>query len=69
MALPPGVPDPLFLHELAESLHMTVAELCYGRGTPPSAHELTVLWPLYFDYKRREAERQANKQEAQRTFV
>jgi signal recognition particle subunit SEC65 len=31
-----------------------------------SAHEATVLWPLYFDYRRREQERQAEQQQQRR---
>lgn len=50
--------DPLFLHELAIELGMTVSEL----GQRMSAHELTVAWPAFFAYRRREAERQAEKQ-------
>ena len=69
MPLPPGVVDPLSLCELALEMKMTVGELCYGRGTPMSAHELTVVWPLYWAYKRRENERQANKEEAPRTLI
>jgi hypothetical protein len=60
MVLPPGVIDPLFLHELALELHMTVREMC----NQMDAHELTVCWPLYFEYRNREAERQAAKQDA-----
>ena len=60
MQLPPGVADPLFAHELALELGMTVAELSYGRGTPTSAHELTVAWPAFFAYRARERERQKN---------
>ena len=37
--------------ELAEKLHMTVGELCYGRGTPMSLHELAVVWPAFETYK------------------
>lgn len=65
MALPPGVVDPLFLHELALELRMPVGEMCNRM----SAHELTVLWPEYFAYRSREAERQASAAEAQRTLV
>jgi hypothetical protein len=53
MELPPGTVDPLFLHELAEHLHMTVSEL----GDRMSAHELSVAWPAYFAYKLRQQER------------
>lgn len=37
---------------------MTVGEL----GERMSAHELTVRWPLYFAYERREQEREEEKQ-------
>jgi hypothetical protein len=59
--------DPLFAHELALELGMTVGEL----GTRMSAHELTVAWPAFFAYRDREAKRQEEKQEAEsrpRTF-
>jgi len=39
-----GVPDPMFLCELALELHMPVGEMC-GRM---SLHELTVMWPAFF---------------------
>lgn len=42
----------MFEHELAELLHMPVGEM-YDRM---SLHELTVMWPAYFDYKRRQRE-------------
>ena len=44
--------DPIFMYELAEKLHMTVGELCYGRGTPMSLHELSVGWPAFYQYRR-----------------
>jgi hypothetical protein len=48
----------LFEHQLAETLHMSVAEIRHGRGTPMSLAELTLWWPLYFEWKSRmEAER------------
>jgi hypothetical protein len=50
--------DPISLHELALELNMSIAEITHGRGAPMSAHELTVLWPAFFDDKHREAERQ-----------
>lgn len=34
--------------------------------TRMSAHEATVLWPEYWDYRRRENEREAAKQEGKR---
>ena len=58
MEIRPGMADPLFLHELAVELGMTVSEL----GQRMSAHELTVAWPAFFAYRRREAERQEQKQ-------
>ena len=65
MRLPPGVVDPLFLHELALELHMPVGEMCNRM----SAAELCRDWPLFFQYREREAKRQedANEQ-AQRTL-
>jgi hypothetical protein len=59
MQLPPGTVDPLFLHELAEHLHMTVSDL----GERMSAHELCVAWPAYFAYKQREADKEAQRAE------
>ena len=66
MELPPGVPSPIFSCELALELHMTVGELMHGRGTPMSAHELTVVWPAFFRYREREAKRQEEKEKARR---
>lgn len=57
MPLPPGVADPIFQCELALELSMTVGELSHGRGTPMSAHELTVTWPLFFQWRAHEQER------------
>lgn len=54
------------MYELAEHLHMTVAELCHGRGTPMSAHELAVGWPAYFAYRHRVNEREQEKQRGTR---
>ena len=65
MQLPPGMVDPLFLHELAEHLHMPVGEMC----SRMSAHELTVSWPLYFDWKKREADRAAAQSGPPETFA
>ncbi len=57
--------DPLFLHELALELHMPVGEMCARM----SVYELTVSWPLFFDYRQRENERQETaQQQAQRTL-
>lgn len=58
MELPPDVADPIFLCELAEHLHMPIGEL----GQRMSNYELCVIWPQYFAYKHREAERQVDKQ-------
>lgn len=55
MVLPPGVVDPLFLCELATELKMSVGEITHGRGTPMSAYELTILWPLFRQWKAKEA--------------
>ena len=58
--LPPGVVDPLFMHELALELRMPVGEL----GQRMSVHELTVAWPAFFQYRERERQRaeEARKQ-------
>lgn len=61
METAPGIPDPLFLHELAIELGMTKRQLVENM----SAHELCVEWPLYFRYRRGEAERQRKEQERQ----
>lgn len=54
------------MHELALELGMTVGEIKHGRGTPMSAAELTRDWPLYFAYRKREAERQEEKEKGRR---
>ena len=51
MNLAPGVVDPIFLHELALELRMSVRQL----GESMSLHELTVEWPAYFAFRRRQA--------------
>jgi hypothetical protein len=61
LQLPPGVVDPLFMFELAEQLHMSVAELCHGRGTPMPLSELAVGWPAYYAHKQRVVEREQQK--------
>ncbi len=48
--------DPLFTHELALKLHMTVQELTTGRPGA-TAHELGVAWPEYYAYRAREHKR------------
>lgn len=63
LRLPLGVVDPLFLHELALELKMSVTEL----GERMTAHELTVAWPEFFAYRQREAERQQQREEAQQS--
>ncbi len=62
MELPPGVVDPMFLCELALELKMPVGEL----GDRMSAHELAVVWPAFFETRRRESEREREKQAARR---
>jgi hypothetical protein len=51
-----GVPDPIFMCELALELKMPVGEL----ADRMSAHELGVLWPAFFRYRQREADREQN---------
>jgi hypothetical protein len=65
MQTPPGVADPLFLHELALELKMPVAEMC----SRMSAHELTVEWPAFFATKHRIAEREAENEKQRRRRV
>ena len=64
--MPLGTMDPMFLHELALELNMTVGELKHGRGTPMSAHELCIEWPLYYEARKRERDREEQKAEARR---
>ncbi len=52
--------DPLFLHELALELKMTVADL----GQRMSVRELH-SWTEFFAYRHRENERQREKEETQ----
>lgn len=63
MSLPPGTVDPMFQCELALELGMTLGELSHGRGTPMSAHELSVIWPSFFAARARERERAQRKAE------
>lgn len=58
MRLPTGVPDPIFLCELALELHMPVGEMCERM----SMHELSVMWPTFFAWRRDEHEREAERQ-------
>lgn len=60
MELPLGIPDPIFMCELALELRMPVGELTQRM----SAHELGVLWPMYFQYVDRKAKRDEMKQAA-----
>lgn len=60
MELAPGVVNPLFVCELALELKMPVGEL----GQRMSAHELCVIWPAFFEMRRKAQEREANKQKA-----
>jgi hypothetical protein len=60
-----GVVDPIFLHELALELGMTVQELT--TGVPgATAFELSVAWPEFFAYRAREAKRQEDQAKANR---
>ncbi len=63
MELPPGVTDPIFLHELALELHMPVGEMC----SRMSAHELSVEWPAFFAWRRRKQEKDAKKENLRRS--
>ena len=63
MPLPLGIPDPLFVCELALKLAlklgMPVGEMCDRM----SAWELNVLWPMYFARADRIAERERERAE------
>jgi hypothetical protein len=59
MELAPGLTDPIFLCELALELRMPVGEL----GSRMSAHELTVIWPAFFEYRQRVRDREEAKQQ------
>lgn len=52
--------------EMALELKMTVGELCYGRGTPMSSHELAVVWPAFYAHRERVHEREKTRQEGRR---
>jgi len=54
--------DPIFMCELALELGMPVGEL----GERMSAHELCVIWPEFFAYRAREADRQEEKMRQRR---
>lgn len=60
MQLPLGVADPLFVHELALEMGKSVQEMTTGEPGM-SARELTIDWPLFFAYKKRTAEAEAEK--------
>lgn len=63
MDLPLGVPDPLFLPELALKMHKSIRELTTGEPGM-SAHELCVVWPAYFEVAekmRLEGEKRASR--------
>jgi hypothetical protein len=49
-----GVPDPIFMCELALEMKMPVGEL----ADRMSAHELGVVWPAFFRWRQREQDRQ-----------
>jgi hypothetical protein len=53
--------DPLFVHQLALDLGKSLREL----GETMSAHELTVLWPLFYERRaaiqKREEEKWADR--------
>lgn len=61
--MPSGVPDPIFLCELALELKMPISELTERM----SAHELGVVWPAFFRHRQRVMEREeANAQDRRR---
>jgi hypothetical protein len=50
--------DPIFQHELALELGMSLGEM----GQRMSAHEMCVLWPAYFAHRARIREQEEEKQ-------
>lgn len=62
MELRPGLADPMFLHELALEMGKSVSEMCDSM----SAHELTVLWPLFFETRNRERRAEEERQSQRR---
>lgn len=62
MELPPGTVDPIFLHQLALELHMTVRDI----GERMSAHELCVQWPAFYRWRQKAQEREERRAEAER---
>lgn len=65
MELPPGIPDPLFLHELALEMGKSIREMTTGEPGM-SAHELCVLWPAFFEVRQQIAKEEAEKQAGRR---
>jgi hypothetical protein len=59
---PPEMLDPIFEHELALELKMSVAELRHGRGAQMPASELLRDWPLFFESRKRMAEREEQRE-------
>jgi hypothetical protein len=57
MELPPGIADPIWTCQLARELKMTVRDL----GERMTAYELTILWPAFFAWEVRNAEREERK--------
>jgi hypothetical protein len=51
MELPVGIPEPIFLHELALKMGKSIRELTTGEPGM-SAHELCVEWPEFFAARR-----------------
>ena len=49
-----GAADPIFVHQLALELGMTVQEI----GQKMSAHELCVRWPAFFKWRQRTRDRE-----------
>lgn len=63
MELPLGTVDQIFMCELALELRMPIGELQQRM----SAHELGVVWPLYFDYRDRARKRAEAEAERRRS--
>lgn len=61
MSLPTGVPDPLYLHELALEMGKSIRELTTGEPGM-SAHELCVEWPEFFEVRQQMRDEEKAKQ-------
>lgn len=60
LQLPLTVPDPIFLCQLALEFKMSLKDL----GERMSAHELGVIWPVFFSWRAKNEARERARAEA-----